>query len=78
MDILPRGNKIPSNGPRVESVSLVLVALSTLAVAARLYRRLGMSGSSFGWDDAAISLALVWDPQNHQRLIIDDGFRPLL
>ena len=50
---------IPDRGPKVEVVSLVMASLSILAVSARLFRRLGMSESSFGWDDAAISLALV-------------------
>ncbi|KAL9592696.1 MAG: hypothetical protein Q9179_006454, partial [Wetmoreana sp. 5 TL-2023] len=59
MDLLRRDNRVPNNGPRVETVSLVLVALSILTVGARLYRRLGKSGSSFGWDDAAISFALT-------------------
>ena len=59
MDILRRERRIPNNGPKIETVSLVLVSLSILAVGARLYKRIGMSGSSFGWDDAAISLALV-------------------
>ena len=54
-----RNAPIPDRGPKVEVVSLIMASLSILAVSARLFRRLGMSESSFGWDDAAISLALV-------------------
>lgn len=61
MDILRRDGGIPNQGPKIETVSLILASLSVLAVSARLYRRLGMSGSSFSWDDAAISFALVRD-----------------
>ena len=74
---------IPDRGPKVEIVSLVMASLSILAVSARLFRRLGMSESSFGWDDAAISLALVCTeyvikPFNTvQALVINCVYRPL-
>ena len=54
-----RDAPMPDRGPQVEVISLIMASLSILAVSARLFRRLGMSESSFGWDDAAISLALV-------------------
>ena len=72
---------IPDRGPKVETVSLIMASLSILAVSARLFRRLGMSESSFGWDDAAISLALVcrkhvFKPFNTaQALLVDRIYR---
>ncbi|KAL8729542.1 MAG: hypothetical protein Q9181_004965 [Wetmoreana brouardii] len=48
MDNLRRDSRVPNNGPKVETVSLVLVTLSILAVGARLYRRLAVEKFGFG------------------------------
>jgi hypothetical protein len=52
---------VPNNGPLFATISIVMVSLATAFVMTRVAGRVARSGSSPGWDDACVVVALVCD-----------------